>query len=84
VTKKVRIEIPVVIGEDYGETVKARLAEYGITQRDVAEEAGIAETQLSRWLTGKSYDTGEKMDLRLSSVVKLERAILALRQKRKT
>jgi hypothetical protein len=78
-----RILIPIDIGEDYQAGLLRRLHEYGITQREVCEEMGIHETQFSRWVARPSADTGRPTAIRMDNVIKIEKAILAIRQRRK-
>lgn len=76
-----RILIPIEIGEDYQTGLLRRLKEYGITQREVAHEMGIDETQFSRWVARNSPDTGRAYAIRMDNVIKIERAIIAIRQR---
>lgn len=78
-----RILIPIEIGEDYQDSLLRRLHEYGITQREVCKEMGIDETQFSRWVARPSADTGRPMGIRMDNVVKIEKAILAIRSRRR-
>lgn len=58
--------------------LRKRLYKHEITAADLAEEAGIAPTQLSRWMRGK-------VDARMSSIENLERAFetMVARKKRR-
>lgn len=78
-----RIVIPIEIGEDYQTGLLRRLEQYGITQREVAREMGIDETQFSRWVARPSADTGKPMAIRMDNVVKIEMAIIKIRERMK-
>lgn len=66
--------ITIEIDEDYIEQLKRRLDEYRISHGALARQSGISETQLSRW-----FNTGIRP--RLSSIVKIEKAVAELRAK---
>lgn len=77
-----RILIPIEIGEDYKDSLLRRLQEYGIKQREVAEEMGVHETQFSRWVARPSADTGRPMAIRIDNVIEIEKAILRIRARK--
>lgn len=58
--------------DDYLAELQDRLREYGITQVELAREAGIDPTQFSRWFH-------KKMMPRLDTVAKIELAIARIR-----
>lgn len=62
--------------DNYLVELRERLTEYGITQRQLSEEAGIDETMVSRWFA-------KNMMPRLESIVKIEQAIARLRRRQK-
>ena len=76
------VNIPVDVKHGYAAHLKIRLRAHAITQREVAQEMGIDETQFSRWVGRPSADTGKPMDLRLSNALEIERAILAIIRRR--
>lgn len=80
--EKRTILIPIEVDEDYQDSLLRRLEEYGITQREVAEEMGVHETQFSRWVARPSADTGRAMAIRIDNVIKIEKAILVIRARR--
>lgn len=80
--KSKTITIPVVIGESYQAGLVRRLAEYGITQREVAVEMRTTESQFSRWVGRPSSDTGRPVSIGVENVIKIEQAILAIRTRR--
>lgn len=55
----------------YWEHVTERLSAYGITQRQLAEQMGVEESVLSRWVN-------QRTEPKLSYVVRLEQAIQEL------
>jgi hypothetical protein len=74
--------IPVTIGEDYQTGLLRRLEEYGIKHKEMAVEMGVHETQFSRWVARPSSDTGRPVSIGMENVIKIEKAILAIRQRR--
>jgi plasmid maintenance system antidote protein VapI len=80
---KQRILIPIEVGEDYQDSLLRRLEEYDIKQREVAMEMGISETQFSRWVARPSADTNRPMAIRIDNVIAIEKAILAIRARKK-
>lgn len=77
------IELYVDVDETYQENLLRRLREYGITQRAVCDEAGIIETQFSRWVARPSEYTERPVDLRWSNILKIEQAIARIRARQK-
>lgn len=76
------ILIPVPIGGDYQSGLVRRLEEYGIKRREIAEEIGVHETQLSRWLRHESQYTGKAISIGIDNVVKIETAIVKILDRR--
>jgi predicted transcriptional regulator len=77
-----QILIPVNVGEDYQTGLRRRLKEYGITQREVAQEMGVDDTQFSRWVGRPSADTGRAVAIRIDNVISIETAIIAILARR--
>lgn len=75
--------IPVTIGEDYQSSLMRRLDEYAISRREIAEEIGVHETQMSRWLRRTSEYTGKPISIGMENVVKIETAIVKILDRRK-
>lgn len=76
------IIIPVTVGEDYQKGLIRRLEEYGILRKEIAEEIGVDPTQFSRWLVRSSPDTGKPISIGIENVVKIEQAIIKIREER--
>lgn len=64
--------VTITYDDDYLEELRERLAEYGISQGELARETGIDRTQFSRWFH-------KKMLPRLDAVAKIELAIARIR-----
>lgn len=61
-------KITIEFEKDYLKELQVRLREYGISQVALANETGIDQSQISRWLH-------KKMTPRLETIVEIERAI---------
>lgn len=68
--------VTITYDDDYLEELQERLKEYGISQGELAREAGIDRTQFSRWFH-------KKMMPRLDTVGKIELAIARIRARNK-
>jgi len=66
---------------NYSLELRVRLKEYGITQTELSERSGINLPQLNRWLNPK--DTGRYMQPSVVNMMKLEKAIAAIRARRR-
>ena len=77
--KKTVIHIDIDVDEGYQVGLLKRLESYGIKQYQVADEMGVTPSQFSRWVARDSEYTGKPWSIRLDNVVKIEKAILAIR-----
>jgi predicted transcriptional regulator len=77
--KKTIIHIDIDVDEGYQDGLLKRLDQYGIKQYEVADEMGVTPSQFSRWVARPSEYTGNPMSIRLDNVVKIEKAVLAIR-----
>jgi hypothetical protein len=67
------------VGEDYQAAVIRRIERAGILRQALADEIGVAPTQLSRWLVRSSSDTGRPIQIGVGHVVRIEQALMRLR-----
>lgn len=77
--RKIIIEID--FDGTYQDSLLARLAKYKISAGALCREADIDRSQFSRWVSRPSDYTGEAMAPRLDNVLKIERALIILREK---
>lgn len=75
--------IKLKIGENYTDTLRDRLAEYDITQGELARQMGIQSSQLSRMFNrvnppSEEYPHGKPMQPSLETVYKIEQAIVEI------
>jgi transcriptional regulator with XRE-family HTH domain len=61
---------------DYVDDLRSRLQEYGVTQKELAQEARIAESQLARWMTQR---VGK---IKVDNMKRLELALWRILQRR--
>lgn len=69
-----QITITLNVDENYLDDLKRRLEKYGVSQRQLAREAGYEDTDISRMFR-------DGISPRLEKVVKLETAILEIRKR---
>ncbi len=62
-------------GGSYIENLRARLQQYGISQNAVAREMQVTPSEFSRWMVGR-------ITPRLDTVVRIEKAVAAIRERR--
>jgi predicted transcriptional regulator len=73
------IHLDIHVDEGYQVGLVQRLQKYGIKQYEVADEMGVTSSQFSRWVARPSEYTGRPWSIRLDNVVKIEKAIIAIR-----
>lgn len=81
IRRRRKIIIEIDFDGTYQQSLLARLAKYKISHGALCREAKIDRSQFSRWVARLSDYTGEAMAPRLDNVLKIERALIILREK---